>query len=122
MDDITSSRKTRRVEGITPPGSLSDAKKLQSEKIAELQRHREGRFNLDDREMLSQARDLASSHGYTVLQAVQEWHSSKGSSKATPLGEEASGEVPALQHPVDSSADRRALTNAISFSQRWPAC
>ena len=37
--------------------------------------------------MLSQARDLASSHGYTVLQAVQEWHSSKGSSKAMPLGE-----------------------------------
>ena len=58
--------------------SLSDAKKLQSEKIAELQRHREGRFNLDDREMLSQARYLGSSHGYTVLQAVQEWHSSKG--------------------------------------------
>jgi hypothetical protein len=41
---------------------------LQSEKIAELERHRGGRFNLDDREMLSQARDLASSHGYTVLQ------------------------------------------------------
>jgi hypothetical protein len=37
--------------------------------------------------MLSQARDLASSHGYTVLQAVQKWHSSKGSSKAMPLGE-----------------------------------
>jgi integrase len=37
--------------------------------------------------MLSQARDLASSHGYTVLQAIQEWHSSKGSSKAMPLGE-----------------------------------
>ena len=67
--------------------SLSDAKKLQSEKIANLERHRGGRFNLDDREMLSQARDLASSHGYTVLQAIQEWHSSKGSSKAIPLGE-----------------------------------
>ena len=55
--------------------SLSDAKKLQSEKIGELdlERHRGGRFNLDDREMLSQARDLASSHGYTVLQAIQEW-------------------------------------------------
>ena len=37
--------------------------------------------------MLSQARDLASSHGCTVLQTVQEWHSSKGSSKAMPLGE-----------------------------------
>jgi hypothetical protein len=49
-------------------------------------RHREGRFNLDDREMLSQARNLASRHGYTVLQAVQEWHSSKGSSEGMPLG------------------------------------
>src|ERR1700736_2546016 len=87
MNDITSSRKTRQVGGTTPHGSLSDAKKLQSEKIAELQRHREGRFNLDDREMLGQARDLASSHGYTVLQAVQEGHSSKGASKAMPLGE-----------------------------------
>jgi hypothetical protein len=67
--------------------SLSDAKQLQPEKIAELERHREGRFNLDDREMLSQARDLASSHGYTVLQAIQEWHRWKGSSKAMPLGE-----------------------------------
>ena len=67
-------------------GSLAEAKSFQTQKIAELVRHREGRFNLDDREMLSQARDLASSHGYTVLQAVQEWHSSKGSSKAMPLG------------------------------------
>jgi hypothetical protein len=30
MEDITSSRKTRRVGGTTPHGSLSDAKKLQS--------------------------------------------------------------------------------------------
>ena len=37
--------------------------------------------------MLSQARDLASSHGYTVLQAIQEWHCWRGSSKAMPLGE-----------------------------------
>jgi len=35
--------------------------------------------------MLGRARDLASSHGYTVLQAIQEWHSSKGSSKAMRL-------------------------------------
>ena len=67
--------------------TLSEAEAFQKQKRAELERHREGRFNLDDREMLSQARDLASSHGYTVLQAVQEWHSSKGSSKAMPLGE-----------------------------------
>src|SRR5271169_6775580 len=66
-------------------GSLAEAKNFQTQKIAELERHREGRFNLDDREMLSQARDLASSHGYTVLQAVQEWHSSKGSSEGMPL-------------------------------------
>ena len=68
-------------------GSLAEAKTFQTQKIAELERHREGRFNLDDREMLSQARDLASSHGYTVLQALQEWHRAKGSSKAMPLGE-----------------------------------
>ena len=67
--------------------TLKEAEAFQKQKRAELERHREGRFNLDDREMLSQARDLASSHGYTVLQAVQEWHSSKGSSKAMPLGE-----------------------------------
>ena len=67
--------------------SLSDAKKLQSEKIADLERHRGGRFNLDDREMLSLARGLASSHGYTVLQAIQEWHRAKGSSNGLPLGE-----------------------------------
>ena len=45
---------------------LAEAKSFQTLKIAELERHREGRFNLDDREMLSQARDLAFSHGYTV--------------------------------------------------------
>jgi len=67
--------------------TLKEAEAFQKQKRAELERHRAGRFNLDDREMLSQARDLASSHGYTVLQAVQEWHSSKGSSKAMPLGE-----------------------------------
>jgi hypothetical protein len=50
--------------------SLAEAKTFQTQKIAELERHREGRFNLDDREMLSQARDLASSHGYTVLQTL----------------------------------------------------
>ena len=30
--------------------------------------------------MLSQARDLAASHGYTVLQAVQEWHNLRSES------------------------------------------
>jgi hypothetical protein len=54
-------------------GSLAEAKSFQTQKIAELERHREGRFNLDDREMLSLARDLASRHGNTVLQAIQEW-------------------------------------------------
>jgi hypothetical protein len=68
-------------------GSLAEAKTFQTQKIAELERHREGRFNLDDREMLSQARDLASSHGYTVLQALQEWHRAKGSTNGQPLGE-----------------------------------
>ncbi len=68
-------------------GSLAEAKSFQTQKIAELERHREGRFNLDDRESLSQARDLASSHGYTVLQALQEWHRAKGSTNGQPLGE-----------------------------------
>ena len=68
-------------------GSLAEAKTFQTQKIAELERHREGRFNLDDREMLSQARDLASRHGYTVLQALQEWHRAKGSTNGQPLGE-----------------------------------
>jgi hypothetical protein len=66
--------------------TLKEAEAFQKQKRAELERHREGRFNLDDREMLSQARNLASRHGYTVLQAVQEWHSSKGSSEGMPLG------------------------------------
>jgi hypothetical protein len=52
--------------------TLAAAKSFQAQKIAELQRHRETKFDLDDREMYSLARDLASSHGYTVLQAVQE--------------------------------------------------
>jgi integrase len=38
--------------------------------------------------MLNQARDLAAIHGYTVLQAVQEWHNWKGASNGMPLGEE----------------------------------
>ena len=54
--------------------TLAAAESFQAQKIAELQRHRETRFDLDDREMLSQARDLASSRGYTVLQAIQERH------------------------------------------------
>jgi hypothetical protein len=88
MDDITSSRKTRRVEGTTPYGSLSPMPRNSNQRKSRNYSGtgKEG-FNLDDREMLSQARDLASSHGYTVLQAVQEWHSSKGCSKAMPLGE-----------------------------------
>jgi len=56
-------RRDRQQALYHPPLSLPDAKQLQSEKLAELERHREGRFNLDDRETLSQAHDLASSHG-----------------------------------------------------------
>jgi integrase len=72
---------------VSTRASLAAAKAFQAEKIRELQRHREGRFSLDDREMLNQARDLAASHGYTVLQAVQEWHNWKGASNGMPLGE-----------------------------------
>jgi hypothetical protein len=67
--------------------TLKEAEAFQKQKRAEIERPRGGRFNLDDREMLSQARGLASSYRYTALQAVQERHSSKGSSKAMPLGE-----------------------------------
>ena len=72
---------------FTTRRSFSDAKKLQSEKIEELRRHRETRFDIDDRQMFSLARDLAASQGYTVLQAIQEWYRSKGSSNGLPLGE-----------------------------------
>ncbi len=48
------------------------AEAFQKQRRAELERHREGRFNLDDREMLSQARNLASRVGYTVLQMPSE--------------------------------------------------
>ena len=68
---------------VSTRASLGAAKAFQAEKIRELQRHREGRFSLDDREMLNQARDLAASHGYTVLQAVQEWHNWKGASNGS---------------------------------------
>ena len=64
-----------------------EAEVIQRQKRADLERHRETRFDVDDRQMFSLARDLAASHGYTVLQAVQEWNRSKGSSKAMPLGE-----------------------------------
>ena len=40
--------------------TLKEAEAFQKQKSAEFERHREGRFSLDDREMLSQARDLAS--------------------------------------------------------------
>ena len=63
-----------------------EAEVIQRQKRADLERHRETRFDVDDRQMFSLARDLAASHGYTVLQAVQEWNRSKGSSKAMPLG------------------------------------
>jgi hypothetical protein len=55
--------------------------------MAELERHAEGRFNLDDREMLSQARDLAPSRIHrTGCSGVAQFESSKGSSTAMPLG------------------------------------
>jgi hypothetical protein len=60
-------------------GSMAEAKPFQTQKIAELQRHRETRFDLDDKQMYGLARDLAASHGYTILQAVQEWYRAKGS-------------------------------------------
>jgi integrase len=71
----------------TTCATQKEAEVIQRQKRADLERHRETRFDVDDRQMFSLARDLAASHGYTVLQAVQEWNRSKGSSKAMPLGE-----------------------------------
>jgi hypothetical protein len=45
--------------------TLKEAEAFQKQKRAEIERPRGGRFNLDDREMLSQARGLASSYRYT---------------------------------------------------------
>ena len=71
----------------TTCATQKEAEVIQRQKRADLERHRETGFDVDDRQMFSLARDLAASHGYTVLQAIQEWHRSKGSSKAMPLGE-----------------------------------
>src|SRR5262245_16499838 len=80
--------KTRPVRCTLPHGALSPMpNNSKRKKLRNCGDTGKSRFNLDDREMLSQARDLASSHGYTVLQAIQEWYRSKGSSKAMPLGE-----------------------------------
>ena len=67
--------------------TLKEAEAFQKQKRTELERHRETRFDLDDRQMYSLARNLASSYGYTILQAIQEWHRAKGSSNGLPLGE-----------------------------------
>ena len=64
-----------------------EAGAIQNQKRAELERHRETRFDIDDRQMYSLARDIASRHGYTVLQAVQEWDEAKNPGKGLPLGE-----------------------------------
>ena len=60
--------------------TLKEAEAFQKQKRADLDRHRETRFDVDDKQMYSLARDLASSHGYTVLQAIQEWHRAKSPS------------------------------------------
>jgi len=67
--------------------TLKEAEAFQKQKRAELDRHRETRFDLDDKQMYSLARDLTSSHGYTILQAVQEWHRAKAFSNGLLLGE-----------------------------------
>jgi hypothetical protein len=94
--------------------TLKEAEAFQKQKRAELERHREGRFNLDDREMLSQARNLASRHGYTVLQAVQEWHSSKGSSESMPLGK-------VIEKFLDAKSFNRTAQGRLRYtsSNRW---
>lgn len=68
-------------------GTLAEARSIQKQKADELERHRRGRFTLDDRETHSLAREIAAKHGYTVLQALQEWAQAKGPSQALTLGE-----------------------------------
>lgn len=77
----------QRVRRHATCATLNEAESIQKQKRAELERHRETRFDVDGRQMFSLARDLAASHGYTVLGAVREWAMAKGSSKAMPLGE-----------------------------------
>jgi hypothetical protein len=93
-------------------GSLAEAKSFQARKIAELQRHRETGFDLDDKEVYSQARDLASEHGCTVLQAVQEWYRAKGSGNGQPLGN-------AIQKFLVAKSTRsRAYTDKLNADMR----
>src|SRR5271166_2349520 len=99
--------------------TLKEAEAFQKQKRAELERHRGGRFNLDDREMLSQVRDLASSHGYTVLQAIQEWHSSKGSSKAMPLGEVIEKFLAAKSNRSPAYMDKLGKGFALDIPSAW---
>jgi hypothetical protein len=47
--------------------SDNDLTAFQKQKRTDLEWHRETRFDVDDRQIYSLARDLASSHGYTVL-------------------------------------------------------
>jgi hypothetical protein len=70
---------------VATRGTLAAAKSFQTQKIAELQRHRETKFDSEDRQMSSEARELALDHGCTVLQAVREWHRTKGGSSNSEL-------------------------------------
>jgi hypothetical protein len=54
---------------VATRGTLAAAKSFQTQKIAELQRHRETKFDSEDRQMYSEVRELALDHGCTVLQA-----------------------------------------------------
>src|SRR5260370_7894438 len=53
--------------------TLAAAKSFQAQKITELQLHRETKFDVDDREMYSQARYIASHNLYTFLRALPQW-------------------------------------------------
>jgi hypothetical protein len=66
--------------------TLEQAKSCQGEILARIERHRNGRFTEDDRSAYDLARHLAGHHGYTVLQAVQEWANHKGRIDAKSIG------------------------------------
>jgi len=104
---------------FTTRRSFSDAKKLQSEKIEELRRHRETRFDIDDRQMFSLARDLAASQGYTVLQAIQEWYRSKGSSNGLPLGQVIEKFLDAKSNRSDAYMDKLKADMRLFSGTFW---
>ena len=56
---------------ISTRQTLAAAKFFQAQKIAELKRHRQTKFDVDDREMYSQARDIAFQYDALIIEIVE---------------------------------------------------